>query len=593
LIFSLFSECATKTCVLQCVICSTRSEIIDVMLYIKHIKYIIISSYVAELCQGEGQQRQQPLASMADHLDILTAPTLRPPLTQQQQPLQPRAIIYSSSSPKNNHPTPSRRSEQRLTIITPSSIVVMFTPRPTPRSSRPSTTSKKPAISEGQLKADESSSVSHSVSVVSVKYSSSDNGGRILEAATAKRPHKTTSTLTSSEAAGLKQTLQNVDTNDDDEDESRLAKDEFTQNPVTERPLPEAVATSMEASAQQQQTLPVHVFVPTINQSEEVEDDRSPKSIARVRIEAASSEAGLVDVTEGRLKANIVVHLSASKLTTTTIKPIITTMTTTSMTTMQPRTASKVVVDYNKDRMRYQHVSETVTENKNNPITTSTASEDDDDDSIPRVIDNRHDASGNSGIISSKSETAQALDELGFTYNEYIDDSDLLGDESNDEVIPAFHESAFEAALEDARSTDDHQKQQQQQFDHDEVVRDADYLSARAVHSKTDQFVTASAEAKEATSSREGKKAPLPHHYEPYTIVGITVGAFLLILFGTGKFIIWYKNYLCLPNSHLSYEIVNRTNSRFHILKCFANSFPSLAGSNCPFCVHLLHLWSK
>ena len=34
----------------------------------------------------------------------------------------------------------------------------------------------------------------------------------------------------------------------------------------------------------------------------------------------------------------------------------------------------------------------------------------------------------------SKSETARALDELGFEYNEYMDDSDLLGDDSNDEV---------------------------------------------------------------------------------------------------------------------------------------------------------------
>ena len=34
----------------------------------------------------------------------------------------------------------------------------------------------------------------------------------------------------------------------------------------------------------------------------------------------------------------------------------------------------------------------------------------------------------------SKSETARALDELGFEYNEYMDDSDLLGDDNNDEV---------------------------------------------------------------------------------------------------------------------------------------------------------------
>ena len=37
-------------------------------------------------------------------------------------------------------------------------------------------------------------------------------------------------------------------------------------------------------------------------------------------------------------------------------------------------------------------------------------------------------------------------------------------------------------------------------------------------------------------TSRQGKKAPLPHEHEPHTIVGITVGAFLLIFIGTGKF---------------------------------------------------------
>ena len=35
-------------------------------------------------------------------------------------------------------------------------------------------------------------------------------------------------------------------------------------------------------------------------------------------------------------------------------------------------------------------------------------------------------------------------------------------------------------------------------------------------------------------TSRQGKKAPLPHEHEPHTIVGITVGAFLLIFIGTG-----------------------------------------------------------
>ena len=38
-----------------------------------------------------------------------------------------------------------------------------------------------------------------------------------------------------------------------------------------------------------------------------------------------------------------------------------------------------------------------------------------------------------------------------------------------------------------------------------------------------------------SATSRQSKKAPLPHHYEPSTIAGITIGAFLLIFIGTGK----------------------------------------------------------
>ena len=43
----------------------------------------------------------------------------------------------------------------------------------------------------------------------------------------------------------------------------------------------------------------------------------------------------------------------------------------------------------------------------------------------------------------SQSETARALDELGFEYNEYMDDSDLLGDDSNDEVRIVYSNSSI------------------------------------------------------------------------------------------------------------------------------------------------------
>ena len=96
-----------------------------------------------------------------------------------------------------------------------------------------------------------------------------------------------------------------------------------------------------------------------------------------------------------------------------------------------------------------------------------------------------------------------------------------MGDESNDEVIPPFHEENYEADLDD----------------HDEVVNESDYVgSARAIPvSKSGILYEDETEAEVSTSRRQSKKAPLPHHYEPSTIVGITIGAFLLIFIGTGE----------------------------------------------------------
>jgi len=150
----------------------------------------------------------------------------------------------------------------------------------------------------------------------------------------------------------------------------------------------------------------------------------------------------------------------------------------------------------------------------------------------------------------TKSETARALDELGFEYNEYMDDSELLGDDNNDEVIPPFHEENYE---------------------HDEIVpvpRDSDYhfSSARAIPSKSgslsglgslvyeDTHLTqeaAESADQVAATSRQSKKAPLPHHYEPSTIAGITIGAFLLIFIGTvglGAFI-YHERYVNKPHT--------------------------------------------
>ena len=115
------------------------------------------------------------------------------------------------------------------------------------------------------------------------------------------------------------------------------------------------------------------------------------------------------------------------------------------------------------------------------------------------------------GIKRISSETAQALDELGFEYNEYMDDSDLLGDDSNDEVIPPFNEDSFGRSGIPSKS----------------LYQDKEAAAAATA---------ASQEEMATSSSRQSEKSlPLPpHRYEPSTIVGITIGAFLLIFLGTG-----------------------------------------------------------
>ena len=95
----------------------------------------------------------------------------------------------------------------------------------------------------------------------------------------------------------------------------------------------------------------------------------------------------------------------------------------------------------------------------------------------------------------------------------------------------------------------------EENYEHDEIVPSSSshdsefqaFSSARAIPSKSglgslvfeDALLTKEAAAVEsadvAATSRQSKKAPLPHHYEPSTIAGITIGAFLLIFIGTGN----------------------------------------------------------
>lgn len=343
-----------------------------------------------------------------EFIDTLTAPTLRP---EAAQPPRPPFDLGKQPSPSS-----LIRNEEKLTIITPSSIVVMSTarPRPQPASSlRPPITASSMTTTEDRLndtkKNLEDVSVSHSVSVVSVKYSSSSeavNSAAASEAAITTQMTSTPQTTTSS--AGLSNS------------------GDFSRNGQSSRPL----AASSEAAL----------------------TNRAPKAI----------------VQSNRL-FTVVPRLSA-----TSLRPVIST---TSAASTTEATVNLEAVEPIEE-VKYEHISEE---------TTSVVTE------IKPIL--------------SKSETAQALDELGFEYNEYMDDTDLLGDESNDEVIPPFRE-------------------EEEYFAGD----------ARAAPSKVLYTESLDNELREGkmTASRQNNKAPLPH-YEPTTIIAITIGAFLLIFIGTGK----------------------------------------------------------
>lgn len=145
------------------------------------------------------------------------------------------------------------------------------------------------------------------------------------------------------------------------------------------------------------------------------------------------------------------------------------------------------------------------------------------DDSVPRVVDRRHFDTSSSYQMQS-SETAQALDELGYSYDGYVDDSDLLGDDSNDEVIPAYHDDYQE---EDKPSV----LESNHRYDHDEYVQEDENLNG--------------------DPERRKKTVPPLHTVDAATVVGITIGAFLFILIGSvglGAFL-YHEKYVNKPQT--------------------------------------------
>ena len=233
-------------------------------------------------------------------LDTLTAPTLEPDQSSEVE------------------------DEPKLTIITPSSVVVMSTPasRPATTTSTPSTQlpwvccQNKPRVKRDSTKGFhfcfrvQKESVSHSFSVVSVKYSSSKAAAAAAAAAaeagltaSTSSEEVTSSTNSSlkpeeelhSEGAGLKQTWQSVDSST----VVTTLNEEFTQQESSHSESTEAIEA---------------VFVST--------DQRAPKAI--VSNEQQQSNDRFL---------NSFPHLSVTTSTTTTtttasstFKPVITTM---------------------------------------------------------------------------------------------------------------------------------------------------------------------------------------------------------------------------------------------------------------------------
>eukprot|EP00093_Oithona_nana_P003948 03948.XXX_7319_4038_1 [CDS] Oithona nana genome sequencing. len=215
-------------------------------------------------------------------LDTLTAPTLEP------EPSEPE-------------------DEPKLTIITPSSVVVMSTPASRPTTNTPST--QLPVQKE---------SVSHSFSVVSVKYSSSKAAAEAAAASTSSEEvtwsaHTSLNTTTPVEeeqvdtnlnqGAGLKQTLPRVDSST-----VVTTREEFTQQDDSSH------HSSSEAEAIEA------VFAAT------TADKRAPKAIVSNEHQSNDRQKFLnsfphLSVTETESPS----PTAAASITTSTSKPVITT----------------------------------------------------------------------------------------------------------------------------------------------------------------------------------------------------------------------------------------------------------------------------
>jgi len=556
----------------------------------EHWFWVTIFLLFESRCRG--QHHNQGL----EFIDTLTAPTLQPRPGEEAVEVSSSGGLFSRppiEKPRNAGLINRRKDynedsqEEKLTIITPSSVVVMSTPatrpRPTtitasvpPTSEEASTQNFETAASQPQ-----DVSVSHSFSVVrisqNVKYSSSSDSS-----ATKSEAEKSESETNKSVEAGEASEQDSLAASLLETASANLQNRFFQEKPLSSTTI--STTTTVLSS-----TLPTATTITSVEKSPKRNTTvTSTKKEAKSEAESEAEISSVVSVASKAKSASEDPHRAPKSivhprnpdnrlllldrpfhLSATTTQPVIHTSTTTdshitssaestSTVTASPTTTLEAETDTSTiktnffEGMKYEH---NILENQGQPQQPQ---------QTQRMSGGHHQKTT---VVTteirpmSKSETARALDELGFEYNEYMDDSELLGDDNNDEVIPPFHEENYEH---------DEMVPVQQSRDHSS---DYHFSSARAIPSKSGSLsglgslvyedpthnslhnskLEAPAESADVVSatSRQSKKAPLPHHYEPSTIAGITIGAFLLIFIGTvglGAFI-YHERYVNKPHT--------------------------------------------
>ncbi len=410
---------------------------------------------IADLCSANGGRT---LTSPLSDLDQLTAPTLTPQGVSRGPPRRPPPPP----------PPPVVKREEKLTIITPSSVVPTTTtttktiitrgPRPQwrPLTTRTTTTSSTSPGTRTSVNSNQES-ISHSVSVVSVKYSSTS-----VDKSEGKKQPRPQENIEKEEVASLKKSF----TTSTGTTSPTSSFTSSTRIPSTSKTTTTKSPTKSETSAR----------VPKGTQvvAEDEDDDRGPKSIASIRILSGADED----------KKEVVFKVSSSASAAPN-----------NDSDSQSLTSVEVA-----DTLKYEHVTDATSQPLGEVV-----NEEDVEEGIPDLVDERDRKEGEPTTVKKyRSETERALDELGFEYNEYIDDSDLLGDESNDEVIPPFNDIQYESPSD----TED---------------------SPEAAEPRAIKVETGSED------NDGGNRKHVVHEYEASTVIGITVGAFLLIFIGTGK----------------------------------------------------------